>query len=78
MCLNSLYGVSIDELALGAALAVCFDNVDVFDVVLGAEDGFLLDWANGVDNQIAEEVEICVDQFAWHRCFGTVQKGLLS
>ena len=33
MSFDCLYGVAFDELAFCAALAVCFEDVDGFDVV---------------------------------------------
>jgi hypothetical protein len=43
MSFDSLDGVSFNELALCAALSMCFEDVNSFDVVLGAEYGVLFD-----------------------------------
>jgi hypothetical protein len=57
---------------------MCFEDVDVLDVVFGSEDGFLLDGSNGIDDQVGEEVGISVDEFARHGGFGAVEQRLLA
>ena len=78
MGFNGLDGVTSDELALSAALAVRLEDVDGFDVVLDLreEGGFLLDGVDGVYDQASEEVGIGVDQLAGHGGLCAVEEGI--
>ena len=64
MCLNSLDGVSMYKLTLGAALTVSLQDIDIFNVVFGTENGLALDGFNRTNNQICKKDWICVDKFA--------------
>jgi hypothetical protein len=78
MGLDCLDGIAMDELTLGAALTVGFEDVDVFDMVLRSKHGLLLNGLDSVDYQICEEDWVCVDEFAGHGGLGAVEEGLVS
>lgn len=62
MGLDSLDGVTLDQLTFSGALSVSLEDIDGLDGVLDSENSLLLNNFDGIDNQISEEGWIGVDQ----------------
>lgn len=75
---DCLDGIAMDKLTFGAGLTVGLEDIDVVDVVSGAEDGLALDGLDGVDHKGGKEGRVSVDEFAGHGCFGTVEECLIT
>ena len=78
MSLDSLDGVTLDQLTFSRALSMSLKDIDRLDGVLDTEKSLLLNSLDWLNNQVSEEGWISVDQLGWHWGLCTVEQCLLT
>jgi len=78
MSLNSLDGVTSDQLTFSWTLTMSLKNVNGFNWIFSSENCLLFNSSNWLDDQISEKFRISVDKFWWHWSFGAIKESFIS